>query len=335
MPAHPEAQSGLPGLPAWLLEQDAGRPEGDAQAVRPGRRGRGRGAESFIDHTLAEMAHTTRHAVFAEEIARRPGFLQGLDARVKLGSFLALILAVAVVRSPLTLALATGAVVFAAARSRVPASFLLGRVWLLVAAFTAVMALPSAFDWVRPGPVAFYAYHVVGPVHVGPLALPSDLAVTWTGLRGAVLLVLRAAGSATLAAVLTLTTRWDRLLASLQGLGLPAAFVSVFDLAYRYLFVAMGAALETFEARRARTVGRLSLAADRGFAAGVIGSALTRARAMSDEVQEAMVARGYDGTIKLDRPPVLTSRSVLRLAAGVALAYLLFIFDRILGLLGG
>lgn len=301
------------GIPDWLAKSNN-------QGLPTGGRGRGRQADAFLDRTLAEFAHVARHAVFAEEVARREGFLQRLDSRVKLGSFVALILAVAVARSPVTLALVTIALIAAAAASRVPAGFIVKRVWLLVAVFAGVMALPATLSAVTPGPVA--------------LPLPFGLAITRTGLRGASLLVLRASASATLAAVLTLTTRWDRLLASAQGAGLPPAFVAVIDLAYRYLFVLMAAALETFEARKARTVGALRLSQNQGFVAAVAGATLAKAKVMSDEVHAAMVARGYDGNLRLARLPVLGGGAIAGLAAGVATAYVIFIFDRVLVVLG-
>ncbi len=303
------------GIPAWLAKSNDEIIVGEVRG-----RGRGQRTEAFLDRTLAEFAHVTRHAVFAEEMARRQGFLQRLDPRVKLGGFAALVLAVAVARSPVTLALVTLLLIAGAARSRVPAGFIVKRVWLLVAIFAGVMVLPATLNVVTPGPVA--------------LPLPFGLAVTRTGLRGASLLVLRASASATLAAVLTLTTRWDRLLAAAQGAGLPSAFVAVIDLAYRYLFVLMAAALETFEARKARTVGSLRLSQNQGFVAAVAGATLGKAKMMSEEVHAAMVARGYDGNLRLERLPGLGAGAIAGLAAGVAVAYVIFILDRVLVVLG-
>ncbi|MHB8928007.1 MAG: cobalt ECF transporter T component CbiQ [Bacillota bacterium] len=297
-------------LPGWLSVPATSRPPIPS----------GRTADAFLDRTLVEFAHVTRHTVFAEEIARRNGFFQRLDARVKLGGFIALVLTVALAQSPVTLALVTLLAIAGAARSRVPAGFLIRRVWLLVAVFAGVMALPATLSVVTPGPTL--------------LRLPFGLAITWTGLRGASLLVLRASASATLASVLTLTTRWDRLLAAAQGAGLPATFVAVVDLAYRYLFVLMAAALETFEARKARTVGPLRLAQNQGFVAAVAGATLSKARVMSEEVHAAMVARGYDGSPRLARLSPLGAGGVLGLAAFVAGAYIIFILDRVLVVLG-
>ncbi len=316
-PEDPPPDGRAPGtsLPVWLSAAGAADNEGSWAPRRSGRR-----TEAFLDRTLAEFAHVTRHAVFAEEVARRDGFLQRLDPRVKLGGFIALVLAVAVARSPVTLVLVTLLSLAGAARSRVPAGFLVKRVWVVVAVFAGVMALPATLNVVTPG--------------VAALRLPFGLAVTWSGLRGASLLVLRASASATLAAVLTLTTRWDRLLAAARGAGIPPAFVVVVDLAYRYLFVLMGAALETFEARKARTVGSLRLAQNQGFVAAVAGATLQKARVMSEEVHAAMVARGYDGSPRPARLSPLGAGGVLGLAAFVAGAYIVFILDRVLVVLG-
>ncbi len=57
------------------------------------RAGRDRGRSRFVDRSLRESARVLQDSVFAERVARSPGFLQSLDARVKLVSLLALLIA--------------------------------------------------------------------------------------------------------------------------------------------------------------------------------------------------------------------------------------------------
>ncbi len=74
-------------LPAWMKETDKSPPP-TASAVRA--------RKSFVSRTIAGLIGFFEGALASEGYARRPGFLQGLDPRVKL--ITALLLAVAVIR---------------------------------------------------------------------------------------------------------------------------------------------------------------------------------------------------------------------------------------------
>ena len=63
----------------------------------------------FLDQTLLTVAKLAEHALFSEFYARKKGLLQSLDLRVKLASFLALIVLVSLLHSLAALWLAYGA----------------------------------------------------------------------------------------------------------------------------------------------------------------------------------------------------------------------------------
>ena len=85
----------------------------------------------------------------SEEISRQRGLLQALDPRVRVVGVFALVLAVTLSRR-LTVVLALFLVaVMIAVLSKVRIGTLAKRVWLIVLAFTGVIALPALF--VTPG----------------------------------------------------------------------------------------------------------------------------------------------------------------------------------------
>ncbi len=69
-------------------------------------------------------------------------------------------------------------------------------------------------------------------------------------------LVLRAETAATLSALLVLTTPWPLVLKALRVLKCPIVVVAILGMTYRYIFEILRTALDMFEARRSRTVGR-------------------------------------------------------------------------------
>ncbi len=102
--------------------------------------------------------------------------------------------------------------------------------------------------------------------------------------------------SISLVVLLTLTTPWTRLLAALRSIGVPRMFILVIGMAYRFIFLLLGSVTEMYEARKARTIG--SQAHDRAareFVSASAGALFGKAHHLSEEVHQAMVARGYRG----------------------------------------
>ncbi len=248
--------------------------------------------QDFVSKTLANVTEAMRNAVFAEEYARRPGFLQSLDPRVKVVTFLALLLAVAFARNPAVLAALYLLTLALSAASRIPIGFFVKRVWLFVPIFAGVVALPAIFNFVTPGKPVF--------------VLVSRVAITEQGLHGAGIFILRVATSVSVAVLLVLTTEWHRLLKALSSIGFPEIGVLVLGMTYRYIFLFLRAVESIFLARRSRTVGSTTLREKHEWLGASIGALLGKSYHMSNEVHLAMVSRGWSARLP-DRGEFSTS----------------------------
>jgi energy-coupling factor transporter transmembrane protein EcfT len=122
-------------------------------------------------------------------------------------------------------------------------------------------------------------------------------AVTAQGLTTAGYLVLRAETAATFGALLVFTTPWAHVLKALRTFRVPLVFVVVLGMTYRYILLLLETAHAMFEARRSRTVGRLSAGVRRRLAAEGAGVLLGKALDLSGEVFLAMQARGFRGEV--------------------------------------
>ncbi len=280
LPAFPieNRKSKIENLPDWLqTSASASEAAPNMEGPRP---------NPFLERTLAGLASNARVGLQSERWARQAGYLQRLDPRAKVGGFLTLIVVVAGLhRLPILLmlyALALGM----AALSRLPISLLLKRVWLSVPIFVGALALPATLNLVTPGRALFI------------LSEHPFIAITAPGLLAAATLTLRVGVAVTFAVLLTLTTRWNDLLRALRILFVPRLFVLVLAMTYRYLAVLMQIAGEMFVARRSRTVGRISHASGRRFVGGSMGALFGKTLALSEEVHNAMLARGFNGEIR-------------------------------------
>jgi cobalt ECF transporter T component CbiQ len=270
-----------PVTPAWLLDSEVGL----CPCGCIGKRRRG----SFVEKTLNGAAGLLRQAMFSEDVAARPGLLQRLDPRFKLVTLLGLLLAAALARTiPLLVGLYLAALALAAA-SRLPVGFFVKRVWLSIPIFTGVIVLPATFSFVTHG-------HIVVPLGSW---FGHRVGLTSQGLHTAGLMVIRVATSISFVVLLTLTTPWTRLLGALRSLFVPRMFILVLGMAYRYLFHLLGAVTDMYTARKARMVGaETDVTTGRAFVAASAGALFGKAHALSEEVHQAMVSRGYTGEVR-------------------------------------
>jgi cobalt/nickel transport system permease protein len=91
-----------------------------------------------------------------------------------------------------------------------------------------------------------------------------------------------------------------RLGAGLERLGVPQVFVAQLLFLYRYLFVAADQGARTMRAVALRSAG--GRAASMRVYGSVVGHLLVRAMDRAENVHHAMVARGFDGNIRVAHP---------------------------------
>jgi len=288
-------------LPEWVAQPAAPRPA------------RARGGPRFVERSLRQSARLVADAVFAERAARRPGFLQSLDARAKLLSAVGLLVAASFLHHLPSLWALGLCVAAMAALSRVGIRVLFHRVWWLLPAAFVVIALPAMFSFITPGEPLITLYEAGHPIRVGPLRLPGDVTITRQGLAAAGLVVTRVGVGVLLAVTLTLTTRWQDLLKAVYT-SATAPFVMILAMTYRYVFVLLRMVEGMHLGRLSRTISPGSRAEERRWVGGRVGALFSRSRHLSEQVYQAMVGRGYRG-----EPRVLTgSRFGLPEAAWLA-----------------
>jgi cobalt/nickel transport system permease protein len=240
--------------------------------------------KNFGEKTILDIQAVFSDLFYSEDIARRKGFLQGLDPRVKLFSLLGLIIVANFIRTIPVLAILIGYILLLAICSKVPMGRFLWRISMVSIIFTGVVVLPSIFNIVKPGvPLWQFSKHIY---------------ITKPGFYGASLLMLRSWGSISVVYLLTSTTKWAEILKSLRTLRIPALFVATLEMTQRYIFLGLELAANLFMARKSRSLGKSSGSEGRRFVAGTIGNLLIRTTVLGDEVYQAMVARGYNGEIR-------------------------------------
>ncbi len=165
--------------------------------------------------------------------------------------------------------------------------------------------------------VVFSAIFDAEPVRVG-----ASLTVRGGWVTASTVMIRFILGMAALIALAS-TTRFPELLKGLENLGVPRLLVTQLRFLYRYLFLLADQAMHLRQARRARDGGRGPLRWRWRSSAGLIGVLFVRTLEQAERTHLAMIARGYDGTIRLTRPLRFQDADWLFLAATAAYLILL------------
>jgi cobalt/nickel transport system permease protein len=246
----------------------------------------GQRRSGFIERTLVDLNNVLDQTLFAESIARQKGLLQRLDARLKLFCLLLFVLAVSLSHSLLVIASLYAGTLLLAAGSRIPFGTLIKRTWVFIPFFTGLIALPALF--ITPGPAW--------------LRLPLGLAITQTGARAALFLLLRVGTSVSLGTLLVLTTPWNSILKALGALHIPDVIVLVLGMTYRYIYLLLHLTGDMFLSRKSRILKPLPPAEARRLAAAIAGELVGKSLQVSSDVYLAMQARGYRGVPQTMHP---------------------------------
>lgn len=255
----------------------------------------GRRSHNFLAKSIRYMKKTITEELATENFAKLNGLLQGIDPRVKLISTLSLIILTAITRSIcvlLGLWVFTGILMF---YSCLPVFSLQKRIWGLIPVFSLLAAVPGMFNVFLDGTPWLVIHHFTHPAIWLGIHMPDSIFLTKQGTMAAIFIFLRVGISISFGVLLTITTPVNRLLKSLRVIGVPVLFVMIIEMSYRYLFMLLNISIEMFEARRIRTVGKLSRGSQRAQVGSSIAALFARSMAVSEEIYQAMTARCYTG----------------------------------------
>ena len=260
-------------LPEWLRSPEP------AGAQR-------RGGRPLLERTLREIVGFLDETLFNETVSGRNGFLQKVDARIKIIAAVSLLVALSFRRGPLEmLPLGIFALVMAAL-SRVPPGVYLKRLLPPVLMTTAIAA-PAALNLVVKGRNVLTLFATGGW-----FGLPSHVYLTRQGLLSALGLVTRVFVSLALVFLVTFTTRPARLVKGVCSL-LPGFMGTLAAVSFRYVFFLVRRLEEFIMAYKARTAGGM-IAEERArqWAGSRAASLLLIGLKLKDDLAMAMEARG-------------------------------------------
>lgn len=281
-----------------------------------------------MDKTLLAVTQVARQSLFSERHARHGGLLQSLDVRVKLLTFLFILVVVSFLHAPQTLWSLYLLSLALAFFSHVALGFFLKRVWLFVPLFSAAIALPALFNLITPGDPILVLLNF-GRAHTcGPYTIPAEIAITRQGLWVVIVFVSRVAVSVSFAVLFMVTTKWQEIFAGLRGIFVPRVFVTTLSMTYRYLFVLLQAIQDMYRARKSRTLRQGSSSEARTWTATRIGAMFKKSMSMSEDIYQAMLSRGFHGEFRGTHRFRMTLPDLLWTMSVVSVGFVLILIER-------
>lgn len=250
---------------------------------------------TFLRRSIHELKKSLSELLLTEHYSRQTGLLQQLDSSVKLLGTLALILVTGWTRNlPVLLVLWLLTLVLMRS-SRLPVLALQKRIWGIFPLISLLIAVPGMFNVFNAGTPLWIMAEFAAAPHLWGIDLPSSIYISQQGATAGLTLFLRVGISISLGGLLTLTTPAAALMKSLQTLKVPSLFIMILEMSVRYLTLLLTVSTEMYEARQIRTVGKLSLHTQRAMVGSSVGALFARSMALSEEIYQAMTARGYTG----------------------------------------
>jgi len=259
------------------------------------------------------------HIHLTDQYRRRDSIVHRLDPRTKIVIALALILAIA-----LTPAGAFGAygllylyLLLAVLAARVELPYVIKRSFIAIPFALAAVTLPFTV----PGEI-LTTLPILGGITIsveGTIRFVSILLKSWISVQVAILLVA--------------STPFPELMWGLRALHVPATLVAIVSFAYRYLFVLSDEALRMMQARAARSAvidgrrGGGSLLWRGKVTGRMVGSLMLRSMERSERIYNAMVARGYQGYMRVLNPPHMGRHDYLALIVSIVLFVVIVLFS--------
>lgn len=239
---------------------------------------------NFIERSIVGALSFLKESVFSDEYALKKGFLQSIDPKIKVVSFLLVLIAMLFIKHSIFLLYFYILCLTLAWLSKISIKFFLKRTWIFMPLFSLFIAVPALFSVFTPGEV-IVTFKIA----------KASFVITSQGLSGAVLFVMRVVTSVSFAVLLSITTRHFELLRTLRVFKIPQVFVMTLGMCYRYIFLFVEIVENTYTAIKSRVGAKIHYKKGQHIVTWNIAHLWARSRQLNEDVYKAMLSRGYRG----------------------------------------
>jgi cobalt ECF transporter T component CbiQ len=253
----------------------------------------------FIEKGLHHLADVIKTGYIQWETASQDGFLQKIDARVKVLFSLFYIVIISLKRDIAAQATIGVFIFLLALVSRLNLIALYKRVLFWGFVFGFLLALPSAVNLITPGDIFFPLLSLSKNYHLWIYQIPREIGITKQGVYGVLMLTSRVMNSLALSLLVSYTTPFPEIIRALRLLKVPDSFLIIVTLTYKYIFIFAKTAEDMHLAKKSRLAAHVNNAEARQWIAGRFAFLFKKTQLRCEDIFKAIEARGFSENIRL------------------------------------
>jgi cobalt/nickel transport system permease protein len=254
---------------------------------------------TFIDRTLKKSASFVRVSINQYESAKSASIFQHISAPAFLLFFIAWIVCISLTHT------IRGQLIFMAILfililiSNTHFVSFYKKVFILSFLFGFLVMVPAALNVFTPGRMLFTLIRLQSEKTFLIYHLPANIGITYEGLLLVLRMFLKVLNSVTLTFFTLHIISFNRLIKALRTIRVPAIFILIITLSYKFIFILSYTVEEMYLALKARWIGGFSQGETRRIIAGRMGFLFNKSWIRYEETYRAMVARGFTGEVKI------------------------------------
>ena len=248
----------------------------------------------FLEKGVHYIARIIKDGYAHWESARRDGFLQEIDPRVKLLFLTLALVVVSLKRHPAPQVAFFVLIFLLYLSSRLDIGLLYRRILVAGLLFGILIPLPSALNLVMDGKIILPIFRLSREYNGWGIHLPETIGITREGLSSMGLLTLRVMNSVALSLLILYTTSFPALIKALRVFRVPDSFIAIITLSYKYVVSFARTVEEMHLAKKSRLVHGINDRESRLWVAGRIAYLFSRTQSRCLEIHKAMISRGME-----------------------------------------
>jgi cobalt/nickel transport system permease protein len=274
-------------IPAFLVDT--------AQPVPVNEGPTGKIKDAFIDRTIRKSASFVWNAIIQYERPKKGLHLTLISAQSMLIFFLTYIVCITLTHRISGQLFFSGFFLILILLSPVKLLSLYRNVFMLSFLFGFLVMVPAALNIFTPGKMLFPIIRFQSAKSFLIYHIPAEIGITDKGIMIVARMFMKVFNSLTLTFLILRSTTFYRLIKALRIFRVPAIFILIITLSYKFIFIMAHTIEEMYLAMRSRWIGNRDQRETRKIIAGRMGFLFRKSWMRYEEIYKAMVSRGFTG----------------------------------------
>lgn len=282
----------------------------------------------YIEKTLLNLVRVFSLATSRFYLSDRKGLLQQTPEVLKVWMMLVFLIVVSIVHhlgsQLMLLAVILGLSIF----SRINFWHIVRQALLYVLLFGLLVTIPASLNIFNEGKIVLPVMTFEHAHRWWIYSIPKEIGITREGIEYMARISLKILNSVAFVMLILSSTGFEHLVRGLRSMRIPAFFLLVLTLAYKYIVILSQQLYQSFQAMSLRGWNRTNTPLEKVIASGRVGFLFRKGWEQYELTYKAMIARGFSGDLRMvknnDYKPV---NYLIGLGLVAMLAFVIY-FDR-------